>query len=77
MPSPKQDRATYATRDQFIASLQSVASIKPSHLTMTDRLGRFRIAGELWHKCDAATRNALLNDAHAHVRSCAKLADAH
>ena len=77
MTSPKQILATYATRDQFIASLQNAASINPTHLTMTDRIGRFRIAGELWHKCDAAARTALLNDAHAHVRSCARLADAH
>lgn len=70
-PSVAEIEEMYAERDKAIERLAAQASVEPSDLLALDRLGRFKVACDLWGKCSADTRAVLLNDAHAHVRSAA------
>lgn len=77
-PSPKEVQAIYDRRDRDLARLALRASsprgIDVGDLHALDRLGRVRVANELWGLCSEVARQALLTDEHAHVRSCAALA---
>lgn len=61
----------YQARDKAVARLGAQAVITVANLSSLDRIGRFRVADELWSKCDPSARQALLHDEHAHVRSAA------
>jgi hypothetical protein len=66
----------YAARDQYVERLQTQPVVTLADLAGLDRLGRFRVAAELWGSCTQSARSALLNDTHHHVRSAATLAAA-
>jgi hypothetical protein len=66
-------RVFYADRNRQVEALSKYKSISATDVHLLDRLGRFRIADELWSLCDSTARNALLNDENAHVRNAAKL----
>lgn len=74
-PTPQQAQALYAARDAQIAGLQAAGRIEHNHLSNLDRIGRFRVATELWDCCTPEARQALLTDAHPHVRSAAAIED--
>ncbi|MEL7968086.1 hypothetical protein AAG587_17085 [Vreelandella neptunia] len=63
--------AVYAKRAAVVQAVASTGSIKVNDLPELDRLGRFTVAMEHWSICDQGARDALLNDQHPHVRSCA------
>jgi hypothetical protein len=63
----------YQMREVEVELLGQRDVIQEADLRDLDRLGRFWVAGELFEKCDAAARHALLHDEHAHVRSCAEI----
>lgn len=48
-------------------------SITVEDVLSADRLVRGAIACGHWARCDRTARHALLNDAHAHVRSTARI----
>ena len=64
-------RRLYHIREMELHRLGLQDVIQPSDLTTLDRGSRIAVASLLYGKCDAAAREALLNDSHAHVRSCA------
>ena len=73
-PSPKQIEAIYTQRDADVARLSESLVIEPADIAALDRLGRCKVANELWAKCSESTRSALRTDEHHFVRSCAALA---
>ena len=74
-PTPSEVAEIYAQRDEQIAALeQRPEQITFSDLLPLDRLGRFRVACDLWAKCEESARSALLDDVHAHVRAAAEIA---
>lgn len=73
-PSNDQLEAFYAQRDGEVAALGRKPVVRAEDLIPLDRLGRFKVANELWVKCDEEARHALLHDEHHHVRSAALLA---
>jgi len=70
-PSPKELEVLYSERDARIDALSRCDQISTTDIQTLDRLGRFRVADELWLKCDQGAQSALLGDEHAHVRSAA------
>ena len=70
---PEVVRRLYHVREMEVHRLSLQGVIRPSDLTTLDRGSRIAVASLLYGKCDAAAREALLNDSHAHVRSCAVL----
>ena len=64
----------YAARDQCVERLQAQPVVTVADLAGLDRLGKFRVAAELWGSCTQSARAVLLNDTHHHVRSAATLA---
>lgn len=60
-------------RNRFVESLASRGRVESSDLKQLDRLGRFRVANELWHLCPCEVRDELRQDAHHHVRAAAQL----
>jgi len=60
-------------RNRFVESLASRERVESSDLRQLDRLGRFRVADELWHLCPSEVRDELRQDAHHHVRAAAQL----
>lgn len=74
MLSPDMVQELYARRDGEFDALATKGTINPSDLLRIDRLGRFRVACELWGKCSCDARAALFNDNHPYVRSAALIA---
>lgn len=72
-PSPQELKIIYAKREASIRRLRKKGEVSVDDLNDLDRLGRFRVADELWAWCSQSTKTALLGDAHAHVRSAASL----
>jgi hypothetical protein len=71
---PSGVESLYAERDMAIDFLRErPGPVTASDLVAFDRLGRARIAEELWARCDTSARNALLTDEHPQVRSVARL----
>jgi hypothetical protein len=64
----------YAARDQYVERLQTQPGVTLADLAGLDRLGRFRVAAELWGSCTQSARSALLSDEHHQVRSTAMIA---
>ncbi len=70
---PEVVRRLYHVREMEVHRLGLQDVIRPSDLTTLDRGSRIAVASLLYGKCDAVAREALLNDSHAQVRSCAVL----
>ena len=70
-PSHAEMQGIYAERDADIAAMRQRGVVAPPDLLAVDRLGRCRVANELWGICTQEARQALLEDPHPHVRSCA------
>ncbi len=66
-------KVLYAVRRVQVNKLETQPEIGVDELAELDRLGRFRVADELFGKCNPQARHALLNDAHPHVQSAARL----
>ncbi|CAE6795017.1 hypothetical protein R70006_05031 [Paraburkholderia domus] len=64
----------YAVRDLQVDALAERATVTTTDLADLCRSGRFKVADELFQKCDDQAQHALLNDRHPHVRSAAILA---
>lgn len=64
----------YDKRDEVIAALSKREAIDTPDVASLDRLGRFRVADELWNKCTPAAQAMLKNDSSAGVRSAALIA---
>ncbi len=73
-PSPQELEVLYAERDAAVLALAAKGRIEAPDLVALDRLGRCKVANEHWGICDGSARQALLNDPHHYVRSCACLA---
>lgn len=71
--TPEQAQELMDARDRFVESLACRGRVESSDLKQLDRLGRFRVAGELWHLCPSQVRAELLQDSHHHVRAAAQL----
>lgn len=63
----------YRLRDLDLAKLTAQEVITAEDIHGLDRLGRFRVADSLVHKCVPAAVDALLNDPHHGVRSTASI----
>jgi len=74
-PSAVEVECLYAVRDEWVGRLATQGAIEVDDLEKLDRLGRFRVADELWGKCSAAAQSRLLDDPHHFVRSVAFLSD--
>lgn len=73
-PNNAELESFYEQRENEVTVLSQKPVVTADDLVSLDRLGRFRVANELWTKCDQAARYALLHDEHHHVRSAAALA---
>lgn len=73
-PNKAQLEVMYAERDAAINRLAGQSSVDVADLRSLDRLGRFKVAAELWASCTDEARSALLADEHPHVRSAAQIA---
>ncbi|PWD01994.1 MULTISPECIES: hypothetical protein [Pseudomonas] len=73
-PSPQEAKVIYAEREARVDALASSGSITSADLKTLDRIGRCKVANDHWSICDEQARNALANDPHHFVRSCAALA---
>jgi hypothetical protein len=74
--NPAKIQALYDRRDAALSALhQQDKPVDLVHLAELDRLGRCRVADELWSRCTDTGRESLLHDEHPHVRSCAKIAE--
>lgn len=63
----------YRLREAEVTALSQRSVIVESDLGDLDRGARAVVAGLLYAKCDERARQALLNDEHPHVRSCAAI----
>lgn len=75
-PGNAELEAFYDQRDAEVNALSEKGSVSAEDLLKLDRLGRFKVADELWAKCEAGAKESLLNDEHHSVRSTAALARA-
>lgn len=73
-PGNAELEAFYERRDSEVQALSEKGSVSAEDLLKLDRLGRFKVANELWAKCDDGARDSLRNDEHHSVRSTAVLA---
>ncbi len=73
-PCHEEVETIYANRRIRVDALSKQKVIEADVLVTLDRLGRFTVVAELWTLCSSTAQNALLNDAHPHVRSAARLA---
>ncbi len=71
--APAEAVELYRLRDLDLAKLTAQEAITADDIHGLDRLGRFRVADSLLHKCVAAAVEALLNDPHHGVRSTASI----
>lgn len=71
--TPSQAQELMDARDRFADLLASRGRVDSSDLKKLDRLGRFKVADELWHLCPSQVREELRQDAHHHVRAAALL----
>jgi len=74
--TPAQAQELMDARDRYIESLSNRRYVESTDLKQLDRIGRFRVAAELWHLCPIQVREELCQDAHHHVRAAAKLSSA-
>jgi hypothetical protein len=71
--APAEAVELYRLRDLDLAKLTAQEVITAEDIHGLDRLGRFRVADSLFHKCVPAAVDALLNDPHHGVRSTASI----
>lgn len=71
--APAEAVELYRLRDLDLAKLTAQQVITAEDIHGLDRLGRFRVADSLLHKCEQAAVEALLNDPHHSVRSTASI----
>lgn len=70
---PKVLQELFAERERAVAALVDGEQIAAADLEGLDYLGRFKVANEHLHLCDASARSALLSYTHHFVASCARL----
>ncbi|WP_153785364.1 hypothetical protein [Pseudomonas sp. EMN2] len=73
MATKMQLQEKYDKRAERVSSLAEAGQIEAADLHELDYLGRFKVANEHWGICDTSARQALLNDQHHFVRSCARI----
>lgn len=73
MATKMQLQETYDKRAESVSSLAETGRIEAADLRELDYLGRCKVANEHWGICEASARQALLNDQHHFVRSCARI----
>lgn len=71
MPSPAEIQAIYDKREADVAALKAKGEVTAADLKTLDKGGRFHVANDLWAICTEGAQISLLNDEHAHVKSCA------
>lgn len=71
--APAEAVELYRLRDLDLDKLTAQEIITADDIRGLDRLGRFRVADSLLHKCEPAAVEALLNDSHHSVRSTASI----
>lgn len=72
--SPAELKRIYTEREAAIEKLIAKGTIVASDLQGLDRIGRCTVAIDHWGICDESARQALRDDVHHFVRSCAALA---
>lgn len=60
-------------REKLISKLAKSDVICLQDVNSLDRIGRFTVAQSLYNQCDDSTKQYLLHDEHAHVRSAAAI----
>ncbi len=75
-PTQREVTAIYAKRDAAVSGLIARRRVTAADVAQLDRLGRCEVADKGWKFCTLDARQSLLGDAHAHVRSCARIASA-
>ena len=73
-PKPGEIERLFEQRDLLIGTLVSKGAIEAKDLDNLERSGKCIVANEHWHLCTKDARDALLNDGHHFVRSCADIA---
>jgi len=73
-PQPGEVDRLFAVRDAYISDLRAKGVIDANDLLALERTGKCTVANDHWHICTKEARDALLNDAHHFVRSCAAIA---
>lgn len=73
-PNPGEIELLFEQRDRLIASLVSKGVIEAKDLHALERSGKCIVANEHWHLCSKDARDALHDDGHHFVRSCAAIA---
>lgn len=73
MPSPAEIQAIYDKREADVAALKAKGEVTADDLKALDRAGRCFVANDLWPICTEAAQVSLLQDEHAHVKSCAAI----
>lgn len=64
----------YSEQEAQAARLSTLCEIKEADLMNLNRIGKYNLIDESWHKLNKSAQNALINDAHPHIRSCALIA---
>lgn len=72
-PSPTEATELHRLREQDFSAVASNDVITVEEIQALEWGVRFRVANELFDKCDAAAQHALLHDQHHGVRSAAAL----
>lgn len=73
-PKPGEIERLFEERDRMIANLQAKGAIDAKDLHDLERSGKCIVANEHWNLCTKDARDALHNDGHHFVRSCAAIA---
>lgn len=73
-PKPGEIERLFEQRDLLIASVVLKGAIEAKDLHDLERSGKCIVANEHWHLCTKDARDALHNDDHHFVRSCASIA---
>lgn len=68
--------ALYRAREAYLQELQERGEVTLDDVRNLDRLGRCKVASEFFALCTTDAAEALLNDPHHSVRSCAALSAA-
>lgn len=72
-PRPGETEQLFAARDACVARLREVGRVEVQDLRALERSGKCIVANELWSLCTKEAQQALLEDEHHFVRSCAQI----
>lgn len=72
-PKPGEAARLYAERDTCISNCVAKGEVTLQDLGRLERTGKCTVASDHWAICTTEVREALLNDAHHFVRSCARI----